>query len=157
MLEIVLECNPDEALVKSLGFTRKQVTHQPNKGSVFNYLEKNPSCVGIVDEDPGSAAPGHFAKYKKQGDTRFDIDVYSYPNRQTRLLVLKPRLEEWILKHAEGNGVRVTNYSLPQNGHQLHKVINERISKFEALLNELVDSEPLQYLKSLISAGNNHH
>jgi hypothetical protein len=41
MREIVVECKPDETLIKVLGYVRKTVTHQPNKGEVLNNLQRN--------------------------------------------------------------------------------------------------------------------
>lgn len=151
MIDIVIECNPDEALVKALGYSRKEITHQPSKGEVFNYLEKNHNAFGIVDEDPGSTNPGHFSKYTKQRETKFDIDCFLNKGTGAKLIVLKPRLEEWILKEARQMGVHPDDFSLPTDGKKLHKIINQRIPKFEEMLRKIKDGQGIDYLRKCLS------
>jgi len=152
MIDLVLECNPDEALMKALGYTRKMITHQPNKGQVINYLEKNPAAIGIVDEDPGSANPTYFALFKKDIETKFNLDRLSISSKGTRLIVIRPRLEEWIIKCAAESKIDIQKHSLPTTGHQLHKIINTRLPQFQMLLKEMTDakSSALLHLKKLI-------
>ncbi len=54
MKPIHVECLPDEALVKKLGFTRKMVTHHAGKSRVFTNLKSVVNHLAMVDEDPGS-------------------------------------------------------------------------------------------------------
>jgi len=154
MPDIVLECNPDEALIKVLGYSRKMITHQSSKGEVINYLERNPASIGIVDEDPGSAKPTYFSKFSLETEERFGIESYKITKLGTRLIVIKPRLEEWILKHAKELKIDPGKHSLPSNGNELHKIINTRISKFESMLKVMLDkrSAALGHLKSLIDS-----
>jgi hypothetical protein len=152
MVEIVVECNPDEALVKILGYTRKMITHQPSKGQVINYLQKNPSALGIVDEDPDSARPSYFSKFTMETNDQFGIESYYISKLGTRLIVIKPRLEEWVLRQAKEVMIDVKQHSFIDNGNELHKVINTRIPRFEGLIKEMMDkkSKGLIHLKSLI-------
>ncbi|MFM7485605.1 MAG: hypothetical protein ACKOC0_10400 [Cytophagales bacterium] len=150
MRDIVLECNPDEALVRTLGYSKREITHQPNKGQVFNYLEKNHQACGIVDEDPGSANPGYFSHYIKQGETKFDVDFFLNIGTGAKLIVLKPRLEDWVLKQAKQEGVEPDEFSLPPNGRQLHRIVNQRIPKFEQMLHQMKGCAALNYLKHLL-------
>ena len=155
MPEIVLECKPDEALVKALGYSRKMVTHQPNKGAVINYLDKNPGVIGIVDEDPGAANPNYMSKFQKETEDRFDIEYLSMRKEKTRLIVLKPRLEEWILKYAKKSNIKLPKYALPETGHKLHKIVNNRLPRFKDMIGEMLekDNEALLYLKRLLEKG----
>ena len=152
MIEIVVECNPDEALVKKLGYTRKMVTHQSSRGEVINYLQKNPSAIGIVDDDPGSAKPTYFSKFTLETSEQLGIESYSIDKLGTRLIVIKPRLEEWVLRHANALKIDLKQHSIPDSGNELHKVINTRIPRFENLIKEMIDKESpaLMRLKSLI-------
>ena len=152
MPEIVLECKPDEALVKSLGYTRKMITHQPNKGAVINYLKSNPGAIGIVDEDPGAANPTYFSKFQRETNEQFDVECLFIPKEKTRLIVLKPRLEEWILKYANKSKIKLQKHSLPETGHKLHKIINSRLPRFENMIKEMLEknNEALLYLKMVI-------
>ena len=152
MLEIALECKPDETLIKILGYNRKMITHQPNMGQVINYLEKNPGAIGIVDEDPGSANPSYFSKFQKEARGHFDVECFHIPKRGTRLVVIKPRLEEWILKHTAISDVDLQKYSLPGDPRKLHKIINTRLAKFENVVKEMLnrDSKALLHLREVI-------
>ena len=152
MREIVLECNPDEVLIKTLGYARNMITHQPSRGEVINYLKKNPDAIGIVDDDPGSAKPTYFSKFQSETTEKFNTESYCIPKLQTRLIVIKPRLEEWILKRAAESGIDTTQYSLPNDGHELHKIINTRLPRFEAMIREMLSKKNagLLHLKELI-------
>lgn len=156
MPEIVLECNPDEVLVKALGYTRKMIIHQPNRGEVINYLKKNPTVIGIIDDDPGSAKPTYFSKFQTETPEKFGIESYCIPKIGTRLIVIKPRLEEWILLQAIQSKIDLSRHSMPGIGKELHKVINYRLSRFGSMLKEMLgkNNEALLYLKNLIE--NNH-
>lgn len=152
MIEIVVECNPDEALLKVLGYSNKMIIHQPSRGQVVNYLERNPTAIGIVDDDPGSAKPNYFKKFKKETDEKFGVESYAIDKLGTRLIIIKPRLEEWIIKHAQESKIDLTKHSMPSSGNELHKIINTRIPRFMNLLKEMIEkgSPSLRHLKSLI-------
>lgn len=91
MIKVVVECTPDETLVKNLGFTSNQVKHQPNKGAVCNYLIKNPGIIGMVDADPDSAQPKFFQSCTVFHD-KYGITVYQHNTQNNRLVVLNPNL-----------------------------------------------------------------
>jgi hypothetical protein len=57
--------------------------------------------------------------------------------RDNRLVVLRPRLEEWILAAANEAGLDVRAYGLPRTPRQLHGAINTNLDKFERLLHVL--------------------
>ncbi len=153
MREIVLECKPDEALIRKLGYSKKMITHQPNKGEVINYLKRNPGTIGIVDEDPGSAVPTYFTKFQSETKEKLGILSYSIPKLNTRLIIIRPRLEEWILRHAQESKIDLNKHSLPNDGHQLHKVINTRLVRFENMIGEMTErnNKALDHLRKLIS------
>jgi hypothetical protein len=54
MKQIHVECLPDEALIKRLGYTRKVVNHHASKARVFRKLKSVSNQLALVDEDPGS-------------------------------------------------------------------------------------------------------
>ena len=47
MIIIHVECLPDEALLKKLGFSRKEVEHHGGKSKVFNYISKNENQYAV--------------------------------------------------------------------------------------------------------------
>lgn len=149
MRDIALECYPDETLVKTLGYVRKQIYHQNSKGGVINFLKKNPGSVGIVDEDPGSANPSYMSEFEKVGESKFDLEFHRIEKENTNLIVIRPKLENWILKYARNANVTST---LPLDAKILHKVINRRIPQLEQLLTAMMTkkSPAMRYLKELI-------
>jgi hypothetical protein len=154
MAEIVLECKPDETLIRSLGYKKKIITHQPCRGEVINYLRKNPTnIIGVVDDDPDSAKPSHFYSFKKETRTLHGLESYCITKSHTRLIVIKPFLEEWILREAISIGVNPTDHSFHGNAHEMHKVINTRLVQFEGLISEMLkkNSAGLRHLQLLIN------
>ena len=80
------------------------------------------------------------------------MECFHIPKRGTRVVVIKPRLEEWILKHVALSNVDLQKYSLPGNPRKLHKIINPRLAKFENMVKEMLkrDSKALIHLKEVI-------
>ncbi len=153
MAEIVLECMPDETLIRTLGYKRKSVTHQPCRGEVINYIKKNPrNIIGIVDEDPGSPKPTYFNAFRRETTEKHGLESYIIKNAQIRLIVIKPRLEEWILKQAASTGINPSDHSFPENGKELHKIIHTRLPQFEGFITAMLKqkSAGLRHLQTLI-------
>lgn len=154
MLQIVLECKPDETLMKALGFPIKSITHQPSRGEVINYLKKNPkTIVGVVDEDPHAARPTYFAQFSRETTEKYGIESYQIGKFRTRLILIKPRLEEWILQCAEKSGIDPTQHSMPITGRELHKVINSRLPRFDGFIRAILAAKNpgLFHLKNLVN------
>lgn len=119
---IYLECYTDEALVKALGIHKKEIYHSFGKSNVCKRLEKSRNSKGLVDEDPGRTQPPYIGKMiiKSNED---DIKLLYDNDTNNNLIVLNPKLEEWILKSAKEVGVNMEDYSLPEDADELHKVI----------------------------------
>ena len=107
---IYVECYPDHALVKSLtGVARRDITHEfKGKGEICNRLRKQTNCKGLLDEDLSSGQPRYVKEARLEKDLpKYDIKVLHHSSTDNRLIVLCPRLEEWILKAARGAGIDV--------------------------------------------------
>ena len=154
---IYVECKPDLTLVKTLtGITRREITHElKGKGEICNRLKKTTKCKGLIDEDPSSGQPRYVREARLENDlTEHDIRVLRHDQTDNRLIVICPRLEEWVLKAAREVGIDVREYNLPNNGRELHREINIILDKFEKLLGDLKDSSSrLKTLKRLLEDG----
>jgi len=66
----LVECKPDEVLVKSLAPTsRRNVKHAGNKSELLKALSEHyANSKAIIDEDPGSIQPPHLQKFKEKQD-----------------------------------------------------------------------------------------
>jgi len=153
-IKVVVECNPDEILVKALGLGRKEVRHQGNKGDVCNYLEKEGAKIGMVDEDPGSAQPKYLNSFELL-EEKFEVRKLLNKKLDQIILIIKPRLEEWILSQCMKSKVNPRDFNLPADAKGLKKVINLKLNKFNDLVIKLkeVENPGLSYLQSIINEG----
>lgn len=150
---IFVECNADKTMLSSLGIQSKDICHVFSKGNVCNRLRKNRNCIGLVDEDPDSAQPQYLETLALVSDN-YAVKALKDQNNQNYLIVLCPRLEDWIVKAARQAEVDLAIYNLPANGNALHKVVNARLTDFEKLINDMKEiSQMLKYLISLLPNG----
>jgi hypothetical protein len=149
---IYLECEPDKALIRTLGISSKEIKHEYSKGNVCNKLSKTKNSKGLVDEDPSSAQPSYIGRLKLLSFEN-NIKLLSDEKAQNLLIVLCPRLEEWILRAAQELGINVEDYGLPNKANQLHKVINTKIENLVRLLeNRKRQSKMLKTLEGFVKS-----
>lgn len=147
-MKVIIECKPDEKLVKALGFSKNKIAHQPNKGEVCNYLFKSENQLAVIDEDPDSSQPKHLQKFNVV-EEKHDVKKLFCKAENKTIFVLKPRLEEWILKRCIASGVKPETHFLNSNNKRLKDEINNKLHHFESLLNDLINQkdEGVLYLK----------
>ena len=147
---IFLECNMDQMLIKSLGFSRKQISHQRCKGEVVKQVGRSQGGIGIIDEDPGSPPPDEMKNYSKN-QSKGTIKLFTNSNDKKKNLVqISPYLEHWLLERAKINKIRPEkSWGDPRKLHGLTRL--EKNKKFQEFLNDLiaVDTET-QTLKKWI-------
>ncbi len=148
---LLLECKPDEVLARRLGLVRREIVHHNDKGRVCNALKRTEGQIGMIDEDPGSAQPPYLATLT-QSASAHDLLVMQDTGRRHRVVIVRPRLEEWIIKSAQASGLKMSDFGFSERGNELHREINSKLQKFEELLDALAQagSERIKYLKSLI-------
>jgi hypothetical protein len=133
---------------KITGISKKEILHSGNKGEVIKNLSRSKNSIGLIDEDPGDSQPKYIASMLLLKDDRYlDLKIYS-DNKNNFLVVLCPVLEEWILKTAALEKIKMTDYNLPVNASRFHKTINLNLRKFEMLLESLLTSKRITALKS---------
>jgi hypothetical protein len=121
-MKIAVECYPDEAVLRGLGVPRKQVLHQARKGEVFNWLKRNAGSVGMVDEDPDSDQPRDLASYRQVQGAEGLLLLVRQGSSGQRLIVVRPRLENWLIQRARVCGVNPRQYQLPDSAKELHGI-----------------------------------
>lgn len=148
---IYTECNADTLLIKVLGIPKKKFIHLGGKPQVCKRLEKQEKCKGLVDEDPNRIQSSYLEKMKlKKESSKFEIKILHDDSQNNYLIVLCPRLEEWILKTAKEANIDVRKYNLPNDAVKLHEEINNKLDKFEKLLKDLKDSKRIKILKKYL-------
>jgi hypothetical protein len=151
MKKIHVECLPDEALVKKLGFTRKMVTHHSGKGRVFHNLKSETNQLAMVDEDPESAKT-HYEKNLTFVNESHGIKLYT-DKSDNKIIFLKGKLEDWIVALSYQSRIVLSDYGLPEKPNDLHDVINQRLSQFENLIEHLlkINNPHLKQLKEWLN------
>ncbi len=151
---IYIECKPDYALVRSLTQTSKRdILHEfKGKFEICRHLENQRNCKGLIDEDPAGTQPPYLKRLQRQDDfSEYDLISLHDSNNGNYLIVLCPRLEEWVLKSSKEANMDVRKYDLPNDGPTLHRYININLGKFEGLLEDLKgSSRRLRTLKRLL-------
>lgn len=150
---IYVECNADYALVKSItSVSKKDIVHGHNKPGVCNYLRKQSNCIGLVDEDPSSTQPPYLQKMELVDDhSEYDLKLLYHGASKNYLVLLCPKLEDWVLKAAREAKIDVRKYGLTNDAATLHRDINISLDKFEKLLEDIKNlSSRLKTLKRLI-------
>jgi hypothetical protein len=152
---IYVECKPDFTLVKFITkISKREIIHEMRgKGAVCQRLKTRSNCKGLVDEDPFGTQPQYIRKLSLEDDLPQDeLKVLYDKSRDNRLIVLCPRLEEWILKAAQEANLNMEKYPLPSTPEKLHREINLNLSRFEKLLTDLKNCERLKTLRKLLES-----
>jgi hypothetical protein len=151
---IYVECKPDVTLVKKLGVIEKKIFHAGGKSKVCKKLERNRNSKGLVDQDPLSIQPPYLDKLSLVYH-QHKIKIFHDTERDNYVVVLCPRLEDWILEATKEAKVDIKRYNLPTDGDELHKTINTKIGRFEELIDNLrKKSKMMKVLEKFIRKGN---
>jgi len=148
MKRLNLECLPDERLVKNLGYPHREIKHHDDKGRVCNELKKLNGAIGMVDEDPKSAQPAYLEGLKEIS-RHHNVKLLTDAKRNNVLLVLCPRLEEWLIKVCELNGVDIKHFGLSNAPSMLHREISSKLGSLDKLLTHLLAEKKAPELKYL--------
>ena len=96
--------------------SRKQVRFKGMcKTEVLKALkeESKEHVVGVVDEDPDKTQPPLLRNFEEfANDEHANIRILRL--NKAKLIILRPRVKEWILKVARNSGLDVKKYGLPE-------------------------------------------
>ncbi len=153
---IYVECKPDGILVRRVTrLPHRHVVHETKgKGGVCNRLMKGSGLSAVVDEDPGESQPKYMAGLTLKSDSaELGLKFYLDQARNNRIVVLCPKLEDWLLRAAADAGLSMNDYGLPDRANDLHRKINLDERKIEKLLSDLDEagSPRLRALKNLLT------
>lgn len=150
---LYVECYADEALVRILGVPRRSVRHEHGKGNIANRLQRLEAGTGLVDEDSAAVQPTEFNNYKESLRTGGLILMVHSNNPLKRIIVVCPRLEEWLIARAAVNRLVPGNFGLPDSPDRLHSIPRyDRKPKFPDFVKRLRELDPeMQCLNEWIS------
>ena len=137
---IIVECNSDISLVQCLtSIPREYIIHQiRGKSGVCKQLAERSDSKGLIDEDPLSAQhPYEKSGLQRQNYDQYDIKLLHFPSQGNELIILCPKLEDWVLKTAQIADIDVTRHGLPDEPNKLHRIIDQKLDEFRILVNML--------------------
>jgi|WetSurMetagenome_2_1015567.scaffolds.fasta_scaffold266367_2 hypothetical protein len=152
---IAVECFADMTLVQCLtSLPRNQIAHYfRGKSGVCTQLQQNTQSIGLIDEDP-FAAKHPFEKMGVFDDNyvKYDIKYRLYPSQSNRLIILCPKLEDWIIESARQARVDLVKNGLPDDPNSLHNVIDQKLNEFRVIIALLKKnrSDRLETLSNLL-------
>ncbi len=142
---ILVECRPDFILIKTLtGLPKRQIPHHQGKPEICKSLKKSTLCKGLIDEDPGTAQPPYLNNLEPlKTSTEMDLKVLADRKRRNLVIILCPKLEDWIIKSAKIAKLNMEKqFRLPHDSNRLHRIINYRLANFQQLLETLRGHSP---------------
>lgn len=147
-MRILVECNADESVLRALGLSKKQIRHERCKGEVINRLRKLPGAIGVVDEDPASAQPRDLNNYQEEVQTTEGLRLLTRQGKGAqRLILVCPKLEDWLIHRARSIGIEPENYGLPADPNRLHSIPRyEQKEGFRHFLAELKERDSGMHL-----------
>ncbi len=150
---ILVECKPDETLLRVLGVPRKEIRHCRGKSVVCNEVRRAGNTLGLVDEDPGRPPERVLRAHRPEEKAEQGLTVFQV-GTGGEIIVLCPRLEEWVLDAAREVGLEPKQFGLPDSGGELHRIVNQHLDKWERFIRAIQErrSPRFQLLKSLIEA-----
>ncbi|MBI4312045.1 MAG: hypothetical protein HY681_09720 [Chloroflexi bacterium] len=137
---IYVECYADETLVQVVTkLPRRQIGHElKGKYGVAERLVSRSNVVGMIDEDPGKSQPRYLnGLHVAREIEEFGLRLLSDPRRGNHVVLLQPRLEEWVLTASQRNLVDIRDFGLPRNASELHGIGKSERPKLEKLFGEL--------------------
>ena len=142
-MNVLAECSADEVVLRELGVPRRQLLHFGGKDKLINSLRDRPGVVGVIDEDPGSTQhPDLKASYRKAESAEGLRLLARQGSGGQRLVIVCPRLEDWLIERAKSSGIRPEDYGLPGDPDRLHSIPRyEQKEGFRRFLGELMDRD----------------
>ena len=151
---IYVECKPDQLLVQMLtSWPNREIIHENDKYKVMKTLRRQRNGRAMVDEDPNSIPPAYLSKMQVSQETsNRGLRVLLDDSRGNRVVVLCPKLEDWIIRGAGEADVSLSDrrYNLPNTAHALHRVINADHRKLERLVEDLAGTPRFRALRELL-------
>ena len=120
---------------------------------MVNDLLRGHAALGVIDEDPGKTRPADISRFTEKERQGSVVLMSGRKDAGRRLVMICPRLEEWLLARAKAIGVNPGDYGLPATTKALRKLGRyERRPKFRAFLEALLAADvEMQALKKWVS------
>ena len=146
-MRALVKCYPDAALLSTLGVSKKQLRHERCKGEIVKRVLKFDCAIGLIDEDPASAQPRELDNYKQVQAAEGLRLLIRRDDTNKRLILICPRLEDWLIARARSSGIQPGNYKLPSDPDRLHDIPRyEQKEGFQRFLAEMKERDKGMHL-----------
>ncbi len=145
-MTVFVECNNDEALVRSLIVRQQRIVHVPGKVNVLRKLAQcQVAALGIIDDDTGkqhSGYPKEMSKYREL-DSGYKLTLMRHSGLAGKSVVrVGPWLEQWLVDRAHDCRLSPKKYGLPASATALHKTSQLDLNpEFIRFLSELASAD----------------
>jgi hypothetical protein len=148
MMKVLVECNADEIVLRNIGVPKKQLFHFGGKDKLITRLRNLPGAVGVVDEDPASIQHPDLTTSYHQVDSTEGLRLLARQGSGgQKLVVICPKLEDWLISRAILSGIRPEDYGLPGDPDRLHSIPRyEQKPSFLRFLTELKERDKGMHL-----------
>lgn len=147
---IYAECGTENAIAKKLCNYPRNVRHKWGKAEILKHLDKDCRSKGLIDEDPSCEQPPLMDMYhpvRLEGGIRILKDE----RKENFLIILCPRMEEWIIEAAKESGVELGDYGLPDEPDRLREESRASLGKFKKLVDGLKNSRKIDLLAKFLN------
>ena len=151
-MKVLVECNADEVVLRNLGVSKKQLFHFGGKDKLITRLRNLPGAIGVVDEDPTSFQhPDLMASYHQVESAEGLCLLTCQGSGGQRLVIVCPKLEDWLIGRAKSSGIRPEDYGLPSDPDRLHSIPRyEQKEGFHRFIQELKQDKGMRLLRRWI-------
>ena len=142
-MKVLIECNADEIVLRNIGVLKKQLFHFGGKNKLINRLRNLPGAVGVVDEDPASIQHPDLKASYRQAESAEGLRLLARQGSGCqRLVMICPKLEDWLIQRSKLSGIRPKDYGLPSDPDKLHSIPRyEQKQNFLHFLTELKERD----------------
>lgn len=122
--------------------------HQASIGDVCNFLKKSELSFAIIDEDLKSSRPKYLSEFAVAVE-KYSIRVLKNSTLTKTILVLRPRLEEWIYEQCQISKINPKDFQFPPTDREFKAVINKRLVPYGKMVDSLIENRNpgIAYLK----------
>ena len=157
MMNILVECFPDDAVMQILGFRKKQVDHNNGKNRIGEKLQKGSGRTAMVDEDPGKSSHPYFLKLSQinaQIPFKNGYRILKDVKKNHIIIELEDRMERFILTLCRQYEISPGKYKFSNNESDLHAELTE--NSMERFRNLLESIGPVKEFHEIRNALLNH-
>ncbi len=150
--EVLVECDNDQGLVQSVLGLRIELDHHPGRMAVCQRLRGlTIPTRAMVDQDPDTPHPSYLLSL---GKPRFfaerDLALLKDRKRGHLVVIVCPRVEDWVLATAAAADVNPEEFGLPSTPGQFKHAAHDNPVRYAMLLKKLKPTARMNILRELL-------